>query len=106
MSELHETKAELVAALKESEDWKTFILDLEQVIFAEIKEHKGSPWYTMLMDIVASAVTKCGAEALEAIKGSAGIPAEWKAAGWPVWSQFIIEFLVTEANIIVSIFAK
>jgi hypothetical protein len=101
---LEASKPALVSALKESEEWKKFVLGLEELIMTEIKEHKGEPWYTVLLEIVAKAIGTLSPDCMEAVKGSENIPTEWKAAGWPVWSQFILTFLVEEANLIISVY--
>lgn len=97
---------ELIEALKESEEWKAFLLHVEEIVINEIKEHKGEAWWKVLFEIVMQSASKLSMEAIEAVNGSASIPEEWKNAGKDKWIEFAVDFLIQEGKILGSIFAK
>jgi hypothetical protein len=103
---MESTKAQLIEVLKETEEWKVFIEHVETIVIEEIKSHKGEAWWKVLIEIVMNAATKCSGEMLEAVKGSANIPAEWKVAGSGAWVEFAVEVLISQGKIISGVFAK
>ena len=96
----------IVEALKDLKEWNTFVEEIEQVVIAEIKEHRASPWWSIMLEIVINASTKCSAAGLDAIRDSSLIPQECKDASIADWTAFAVTVLVDQGRIISSIWDK
>ncbi len=103
---LTESQKELVEALKEVKEWQTFLEEVEAVVIAEIKEHKGDAWWKVLLEIVINAATKCSEAGITAIKDSAAIPQEFKDATPADWVTFAVTVLINQGKIISSIWSN
>jgi hypothetical protein len=96
----------LLEALKNVKEWQLFLEEVEQLIITEIKEHKGQPWWAVMLEIVITASTKLAPAGLEAIKDSALIPQECKDATVAEWVTFAVSVLVNQGKIISTIWAS
>lgn len=97
-------KFEMVVALKETEEWNTFIQHAEKIAIAHLTDKCGDKWYVEAGQIIADIISQCSQEAIDAFNNSSAIPAEFKAASNEDKVQFAIEVLVQQGTLISGIF--
>ena len=94
---------ELAEKLKDLKEWQVFVEEVETVVIAEIKEHKGAKWWTILLEVVVNCVSKCSESGINAIKDSALIPAQCEDQSAATWITFAVSVLLNQGKIISSI---
>ena len=94
------TQKEMIEALKNMREWQLFLEEVEAVVIAEIKEHKGEAWWKVLLEIVMNAATKCSEDGINAIKDSGLIPQEFKDATAADWVTFAVTVLINQGKIL------
>lgn len=96
-------EAVLVEKLKNVKEWQALLEEVEQIVIAEILEHKGQSWWKVMLEIVLSATTKCTDSLIESIKGSSDIPQEFKDASVADWFSLATSVLLNQGKILSKI---
>jgi hypothetical protein len=101
-----EVKAQLVAALKETEELKAAIVHVEQIFISTFTDDNKQEWWKELMEVAGKVIAECPKEIMDGIQGVSGIPTEWKAAPYSAWGEFLIGFCVSELDMLSILWKK
>ena len=99
-------KLEIVAKLKETQEWVNLTAHVEEIVIKHVTDKCGDVWYVEAAQIATEIVASCSQEVMDAFTGSTSIPAEWKLASPGDIVQFVLENLVLEGRIIAGIWIK